>query len=122
MKHYTHSQTFLSNLPFNQVTALLLVLCLGVFALSPAWAADMPAPASEPVTASQLASAHPDVNINQASADELAEALVGVGAVKAEAIVNWRQQHGDFNSIDEIAQVKGIGAATLEKNKQHIRL
>lgn len=62
------------------------------------------------------------VNINVASAEEIAAALKGIGQKKAEAIVVFRELNGTFLSLEEIAQVKGIGPAILEKNKAAIRL
>ncbi len=66
--------------------------------------------------------ATPVVNINSASAAELSEVLVGVGLKKAELVVAWREQNGPFKSIDELAQVKGIGPGTIEKNRPRIKL
>lgn len=56
------------------------------------------------------------VNINSASAAELST-LNGIGNVKAEAIVRFREEHGPFNSVDDLTAVKGIGQATLDKNR-----
>ena len=60
------------------------------------------------------------VNINTASADQIASALNGIGQNKAAAIVNYRQQHGPFNKAEEITYVKGIGSSILEKNRADI--
>jgi competence protein ComEA len=68
---------------------------------------------------STLALASP-VNINTASATELANALNGVGEVKAQALVVYREANGAFNSPEQIINVKGIGNATFEKNKEDI--
>lgn len=73
------------------------------------------------VTQADLKQARPKVNINQASADELVEALIGVGPSKAEAIVAWREANGAFTSLEDFGKVKGIGAATIEKNKSNIQ-
>lgn len=61
------------------------------------------------------------ININTASAEELAS-LNGIGKAKAEAIVAYRQQIGEFKSIEEITLVKGIGPAILDKNKELLSL
>lgn len=66
--------------------------------------------------------AQPVVNINTASAEELSETLMGVGLKKAEAIVAWREKNGPFKRIEDLANVKGIGASTLDKNRPRIRL
>ncbi len=60
------------------------------------------------------------VNINKASAAEIAKALNGVGMSKAEAIIKDREANGPFKSADDLARVKGIGTATLSKNKDLI--
>ncbi len=63
------------------------------------------------------------VDLNSASADEIAQSLTGIGKVKAEAIVAERTQNGPFKELNEVAErVKGIGPATLEKNKDNIVL
>lgn len=56
------------------------------------------------------------VNINTASAEELT-VLVGIGEVKARAIVEYREKNGAFKSIEQLANVKGIGLKTIENNR-----
>lgn len=60
------------------------------------------------------------VDINQADAGVLADAIVGIGAKKAALIVEYRDQHGPFASVDELAQVKGIGASTIDRNRANL--
>ena len=60
------------------------------------------------------------VNINTASATEIADALNGIGLSKAQAIVDYREAYGPFNRPDEIVFVRGIGGSTLENNKSDI--
>ena len=62
------------------------------------------------------------VNINTASAEEIAEALNGVGLSKAEEIVRYRESNGAFVHIDELVNVKGVGMKTVDKNREHIFL
>ena len=62
------------------------------------------------------------VNINNATLDELAEGLVGVGPKKAMAIIEYREVHGPFFAAEELVNVKGIGPKTLEKNLENIKL
>lgn len=52
------------------------------------------------------------VNLNSADQPTL-ETLPGVGPVTAEAILEWRTEHGGFTSVDELLEVDGIGEATL---------
>ncbi len=62
------------------------------------------------------------VSINNASAAEIAETLSGVGLAKAEAIVSYREENGAFESLEELQMVKGIGPATIERNRDRIAL
>ena len=51
------------------------------------------------------------LDINLADAESLAASLVGIGLTKAREIVRYRELHGDFVAIEELAEVKGIGLA-----------
>ncbi|WP_369413351.1 ComEA family DNA-binding protein [Microbulbifer guangxiensis] len=62
------------------------------------------------------------VNVNSASAEELAEKLDGVGESRAQGIVEYREEHGPFTSVEQLLEVKGIGVATLDKNRARIQL
>lgn len=62
------------------------------------------------------------VNINVASATEIQDKLVGIGAKKAQAIVDYRTKNGAFSSIEQLKEVSGIGSATLDKNRERIVL
>lgn len=60
------------------------------------------------------------VNINTADAATLDRVLDGVGPAKAEAIIAYRKANGAFRSADQLASVKGIGLATVERNRDRI--
>jgi competence protein ComEA len=60
------------------------------------------------------------VDINHADARALAESLYGVGLVKAEAIVAYRDAHGPFRKPEDLTRVQGIGARTVEANRDAI--
>ena len=60
------------------------------------------------------------VNLNTADAETLQRELAGIGATKAQAIVAYRDAHGNFASVDELLEVKGIGEATLNKNRDKL--
>lgn len=62
------------------------------------------------------------VNVNSASAEEIAENLKGVGLSKAKAIVAYREQNGGFVDVDELVNVKGIGVRTVDQNRGMILL
>jgi competence protein ComEA len=70
---------------------------------------------------SGLALAGP-VNVNTADAETISAELQGVGISKAIAIVEYRKANGPFRRIDDLALVKGIGARTVEINRDNIRI
>ncbi|MCH7663262.1 MAG: ComEA family DNA-binding protein [Chloroflexi bacterium] len=71
-------------------------------------------PADEPTVAPTF-----PININTASLDEL-QVLPGIGPVKAQRIIDYRDENGRFESIDELLNVTGIGPATFEQFKDLI--
>lgn len=78
----------------GQIVLLCLALCLGAVSIQ-----------AQPI------------NINQANVEEIAENLQQVGMVKARAIVDYCDEHGEYHDIDQLLQVRGIGISTLELNK-----
>ncbi|OOF12198.1 MULTISPECIES: ComEA family DNA-binding protein [Salinivibrio] len=97
-----------------------LLTCL-MFALSlvlapTAWSAD------ESATPAAAQAQTIQVNINTADAKTLAEKLEGVGPSKAAAIIEYRDDHGAFRAPDDLIKVKGIGSATLKKNRDRIKV
>jgi competence protein ComEA len=87
--------------PIN-IKPLLAFLATGLFSIL-AWAAQ-------------------PVNVNSASAEQIAESLKGIGMSKAEAIVSYRSENGDFKHVDELVNVKGIGIRTVDINREYILL
>lgn len=75
-----------------------------------------------PQTTTQVSIPSNKVNINTANATELQYKLVGIGEKKAQAIVDYRIKHGNFTSIEQLAEVSGIGQAILEKNRNNLAL
>ena len=96
---------FTSNLFKAACTALLLIFTPVVLAAQ--------APQETTAQITQL-------DINKADAAAIAAALDGVGLVKAEEIIAYRTLYGNFHSVEELLEVPGIGAVTLEKNRQRI--
>lgn len=85
-----------------------------------------PAPAGE-VSSSAQAVLVPSVqsakvSLNAANAETLQKELSGIGAAKAAAIVAYREENGAFTSIDELIEVKGIGKALLDKNRDKLAI
>ena len=61
----------------------------------------------------------PKINLNQASKEELCQ-INGIGDKKADMIIQYRQQHGPFKSIDELKNVDGFGDKTVAKLKDQV--
>jgi competence protein ComEA len=83
-----------------------------------------PGPVSGPTGGSGTSGAPktPQVlDLNAATVEQL-DALPGVGPVTAAAIVAWRQAHGRFTSVDQLADVDGIGPARLDKLRALVRV
>ena len=60
------------------------------------------------------------VNVNTATAEEL-QLLPGIGAARADALVELRKQRGGFKSLEQLKDVKGIGDASLERLRPYVR-
>jgi competence protein ComEA len=60
------------------------------------------------------------VDINNDSAEKMSDLLKGIGLKKAQAIVDFRSEHGLFTAPEDLLEVPGIGPATLEKNRNAI--
>jgi|SRR6478609_5033859 len=63
----------------------------------------------------------PPVNLNSATAEQL-DTLDGVGPATATKILAWRQAHGGFRSVEDLAQVPGIGPKKLAALKPKVQL
>ena len=50
----------------------------------------------------------------------LSTQLKGIGKAKAAAIIEWRETNGNFSSLEDLDEVKGIGVGLIEKNKDKI--
>lgn len=62
------------------------------------------------------------VNINRADPETLSRYLKGVGPVKAKAIVDHRNKYGPYRTLEELADVKGIGEKTVQRLKPFMRV
>ncbi|CAI8877657.1 competence protein ComEA [Pseudomonas sp. IT-P253] len=62
------------------------------------------------------------VDLNGADASTLQRELSGVGEAKAKSIVAYRESNGPFASVDELLEVKGIGKAILDKNREKLEV
>ncbi|KTA74653.1 ComEA family DNA-binding protein [Aeromonas salmonicida] len=101
---------------YKTLTATLLLSCLPLLS-QPLLAADKPA--AKPATTVTTTKESGKVNLNTASINELT-ALKGIGEKKAQAIVDFREKQGKFTTVEQLADVSGIGPATLEANRDMI--
>ncbi|MBK5513193.1 helix-hairpin-helix domain-containing protein [Pseudomonas sp. TH08] len=62
------------------------------------------------------------IDLNDADATTLQKELSGVGEAKAKAIVAYRETNGPFASVDELLEVKGIGKAILDRNREKLEV
>ncbi|MGZ8243649.1 ComEA family DNA-binding protein [Methylomagnum sp.] len=60
------------------------------------------------------------LDINAATLEQFDQVMIGVGKVKAEIILHDREKNGPFKSVDDLVRVKGIGPATVKKNRAKI--
>lgn len=88
----------------KKIVKLVMILVLLSFAL----------PRPEVFAAPQAATAQKVVNVNTATQEQL-ESLPGIGPVSAGRIIEYRDTNGPFKSVEQLVEVKGIGAKTLEK-------
>ncbi|NMY40045.1 helix-hairpin-helix domain-containing protein [Pseudomonas sp. WS 5013] len=96
--------------------AVVLLSCMASLPIAVSAAESAKAPSVAVETQTEVSA----VNINTADLDVLQSELVGVGKVKAQAIIDHRNANGPFASVDELLEVKGIGAAILEKNRDRM--
>ncbi|MBU2887198.1 helix-hairpin-helix domain-containing protein [Gilvimarinus agarilyticus] len=61
------------------------------------------------------------INVNEAGLTSLVQ-LKGIGESKAKAIIAWREEHGPFETVDELLSVNGIGESTLESIRKQVSL
>jgi len=99
---------------------VLLYLLLSLFASAslPVNAATQPMAESPPTAVIERQAGL--VNLNQADVMTLQSKLTGIGRSKAEAIVAYRSEHGAFETVDELLEIKGIGKALLDRNRDKL--
>lgn len=61
------------------------------------------------------------ININTADKEELMS-INGIGEKRAEAIITHRDQNGPFRSVDELAEVKGVGKFFIDTNRDQLTI
>ncbi|WP_226455375.1 ComEA family DNA-binding protein [Pseudomonas sp. AF03-9] len=106
--------TYISSLIFA-VLATLSVTTTAAPSIKP----EAPAPISAQINKAEQSA---KVNLNAADAETLRRDLFGIGAAKAKAIIAYRDSNGPFTAVDELLEVKGIGKALLEKNRERLSI
>lgn len=109
-------RSFLSSILFAVLTSASIAVTAAPAAQT---APTMPAPAS---AAAVKAEPSTKLNLNTADVDTLQKELTGIGRAKAEAIVAYREANGEFASVDELLEVKGIGKAILDRNREKVSI
>lgn len=108
----TNAKTSISSLIF----AFLASISVAATA-APSVKTEAPAPIAAQMTKVEQSA---QVNLNAADAETLRRDLFGIGAAKAKAIIAYRESNGPFTAVDELLEVKGIGKALLEKNRDRL--
>ncbi|WP_411705134.1 ComEA family DNA-binding protein [Edaphovirga cremea] len=106
--------TYLTSLIFAFLTTLSVTVTA-----APSIKPETPAPIIAQMSKAEQSA---KVNLNAADAVTLRRDLFGIGAAKAKAIVAYRESNGPFTAVDELLEVKGIGKALLEKNRERLVL
>jgi competence protein ComEA len=101
----------------TMAVALVVVIAPGLLAVEVEEISEEAAKISE--EAAKISEEVAKININKASVDELLE-LKFVGPKFAERIVQYRTEHGPFETAEDILKVKGIGPNVLDANKDRI--
>ena len=84
---------------------------------APSIKAEAPSPISTQMCKTEQSN---KVYLNTADAETFRRDLFGIGTSKAKAIVAYRESRGPFRAVDELLEVKGIGKALLEKNRERL--
>lgn len=103
----------------NTFLVSLLLALLSAFSL-PSLAAPGKAAGDPPGAVASAEQGGVGINLNTADAATLQASLAGIGQAKAQAIVAYREANGAFASVDELLEVKGIGQALIERNREKL--
>ncbi|OGV49572.1 MAG: hypothetical protein A3F46_10855 [Legionellales bacterium RIFCSPHIGHO2_12_FULL_42_9] len=95
---------------------MLSVLITCAFSAEAAGSQDLALKGANLITPSQVSEATAKIDLNKAEANELAHSIKGIGVKRAEAIVKYREAHGAFKSIADLAYVPGVGSNFVKKN------
>lgn len=105
----------------NNVLSYLLLPLLSLSVSAHAAPAPSSAPTAEITVTQQVSPAGiTRLDLNSVDAATLQRELNGIGKAKADAIVMHRDEHGPFASVDELLEIKGIGKALLDRNRDKL--
>ena len=117
---------------FWLLSALFVIVCVCILLASAlnrqsdtVYVTDLSTSAPSSTTPIEVSSSDPfptpsaPININTATIDEL-KSLPGIGDAIAERIVDYREEHGGFDTVEEIMEVSGIGEKIFEAIKEQI--
>lgn len=102
------------------IPSLLLTLLLGATGAANAAPVDQKGQHSPTSSQAMAVPKAGKVNLNTADAQTIQRELTGIGEAKAQAIVAHREANGPFSSVDELLEVKGIGKAILDRNRDQL--
>ncbi|AMB87670.1 competence protein ComEA [Pseudomonas agarici] len=100
--------------------SLLLTVLLGAAGAISAAPVTQASQQATPTNQATLSTKAGKVNLNTADAETIQRELSGIGEAKAQAIVAYREANGPFSSVDELLEVRGIGKAILDKNRDQL--
>ncbi|CAD0260237.1 ComEA family DNA-binding protein [Pseudomonas veronii] len=106
--------TYISSLIFAFLTSISVATMAG-----PSTKQEAPTPITAQMAKTEQFT---KVDLNAADAETLRRDLFGIGAAKAMAIIAYRESNGPFTAVDELLEVKGIGKALLEKNRERLAI
>ncbi|WP_339431161.1 MULTISPECIES: ComEA family DNA-binding protein [unclassified Pseudomonas] len=103
--------------------SLIFALLTSASILAVAAPAERPEMPKTPIVMDAAASSQSaKIDLNEADSATLQKELAGVGEAKAKAIVTYRETNGPFASVDELLEVKGIGKAILDRNREKLEV
>ncbi|KTD47323.1 competence protein ComEA [Legionella rubrilucens] len=100
--------------------ANLIAMVLSFLSMSfPLYAS--PTPLGTNATAQEAETAAPKINLNTAELKTLIHSFKGIGEKRAEAIVKYRESHEGFKSVEELAEVPGLGQQFINRNLAELK-
>ncbi|KTC94466.1 ComEA family DNA-binding protein [Legionella erythra] len=97
----------------------LIAMVLSFLSMSsPLYAA--PTPSASTIT-QEADAATPKINLNTAELNTLVHSFKGIGEKRAEAIIKYRESHDGFKSVEELAEVSGLGQQFVNKNLAELK-